>query len=54
MTGRVELRPHSAINGYHSATDGCPEEENLKHSPRQATRHPQGTEGAAEPLPTLP
>jgi hypothetical protein len=54
VTGLVELRSHGAINGYHSATDGCPEEENLKHSPRQTARHPQGTEGTAEPLPALP
>jgi hypothetical protein len=54
VTGVAELRPHGAINGYHSATDGSPQEENLKYSPRQAARHPQGTEGSAEPLPALP
>jgi len=54
MTSAMELRPHSVINGYHSATDGCPKEENFEHSPRQAARHPQGAEGASEQLPALP
>lgn len=48
------LRSHGAITGYHSATDGCPEEENLEHTPRQAASHAQGSEGAVEQLPTLP
>ena len=37
----------AALPRYHSATHGCPEEENLQRPPRQAARQPQGRQGAA-------